>query len=68
VKTFALILVASIGCASGCAGSKFFHKPTVAQYCPNEDLDGPVTLASTPDVAPYGADPLKTFSCGAPPR
>jgi hypothetical protein len=59
----AAIVVLLLG---GCAETqKFSLRPN--PHCYRSDLAGPLTLADTPDTAPFGADPYKT-GCGAPPR
>ncbi len=67
-----LLLCAWIATAlGGCAQVNTLHaarKAALKKHCGDEEQDGPLTLAATPDTAPYGADPLKSFTCGAPPR
>jgi type IV pilus biogenesis protein CpaD/CtpE len=74
VKTVLLVVLAG-ALAGACASSQspqVARKPAaqkpVAQRCHDDEFDGPVTLAATPDTAPYDADPLKSVTCGAPPR
>lgn len=68
MKTAAFAAALAATLAGGCAGTHLIRKPQVAQRCHDDELDGPVTLAATPDTAPYGADPFKSSTCGAPPR
>jgi hypothetical protein len=67
-----LLLLACLATTSAaCAQVQTMHaarKAALRKHCGDEEQDGPLTLAATPDTAPYGADPLKSFTCGAPPR
>jgi hypothetical protein len=66
------LAAAVVGVGAGAAGCASVEKRSFTllpkQDCHSDELSGWTTLAATADTAPYGADPLKSFTCGAPPR